>query len=463
MFGKSFVSIYFLPNKLLVIEVSSNRKKVVRHASVDLPDGLIENYKVIDPVNLAKILKSVWNKFHFNEKTVGLILPEFSIFTKLLKIPRLAMSELNEAVNWQAQEYLPTQISQLITDWKIVDRSSGGFDILLVAVNKDLLMGYVEGVEKAGLFPLMVEIPSVGLVRLLQKGDMANLIICKNFGETILIISQNEKIIGTSVIHSQSPDELVKTALRMINHYKETKVDKILFGGLEINEEITQKVTNAIKLPIERLKFSIKNLDENKIQEYLIPLSMSGTEVSEPSDPSSLNLLPLYLVEKYKKERLKLQVWSLTLTITLFVWISFLVVLGGYLFMVQEVNNYKAESLKNQKVTQQGQEALKDVTLINTISDKILKIKKEFTLTQEILNKIQRARVTGIILNSYDLDLDRGLVRLSGVSSDRNTLVEFKRNLESNDDFSEVAIPISNFEEEFNLEFEITFSYKGSK
>ena len=73
MFGKSFVSIYFLPNKLLVAEVSSNRKKVVRHASVDLPEGVIENYKVVDPGTLAKVLKSVWNKFHFNEKTVGLI------------------------------------------------------------------------------------------------------------------------------------------------------------------------------------------------------------------------------------------------------------------------------------------------------------------------------------------------------------------------------------------------------
>ena len=247
MFGKSFVSIYFLPNKLLVAEVSSNRKKVVRHASVDLPEGVIENYKVVDPGTLAKVLKSVWNKFHFNEKTVGLILPEFSTFTKLLKLPHLPLSELDEAVNWQAQEFLPTQATELIMDWKIVEKSPEGFETLLVAVNKDLLMRYVEGVEKAGLFPLMVEIPSLGLVRLSPKSDTANLIIYKNFGETILIVSQNEKIKGTSVIHAKSSEEIVKTASRMINHYKEIKVSQVLVGGLEIDEEINQKITNILK------------------------------------------------------------------------------------------------------------------------------------------------------------------------------------------------------------------------
>lgn len=128
--------------------------------------------------------------------------------------------------------------------------------------------------------------------------------------------------------------------------------------------------------------------------------------------------------------------------------------------MVQEIGSLKAESLKNQKITQQRQVAIKDVTLINTVTEKMIKIKKEFTLTQDILNKIQKARVTGITLNSYGVDLDKGLIRLSGISSDRNTLIDFKKNLESYENFSEVVIPISNFEKEINLEFEITFLYK---
>ena len=94
MFRKSFISIYFLPEKLLVFQLSSNKKKVIKFASVELPAGLIKEYKVADVKGLAKVIKNVWSKFHLKEKTVGIVLPEFSTFTKFIKLPNLNISEL---------------------------------------------------------------------------------------------------------------------------------------------------------------------------------------------------------------------------------------------------------------------------------------------------------------------------------------------------------------------------------
>src|SRR4030042_2206507 len=164
MFKKSFISLYILPGKLVLLQLSSDKKKVIRHILLDTPEGIIENYKIIDINSLSQILAGIWRKYHIDEKTVGIILPEFSTYTKFFKIPKVDFSELNEAVNWQAQEYLPAQLTELIMDWKIVEKTDSGYEILIVATRKDILLGYVESVVKAGLFPLAVEIPSICLV-----------------------------------------------------------------------------------------------------------------------------------------------------------------------------------------------------------------------------------------------------------------------------------------------------------
>ena len=107
MFNKSLVSIYFTESKLFAIELSSNKKNVKKSVALHLPPGLIKNYRIVDKEALSKIIKRLWERTNFKEKSVGIVVPEFSTFTKLLKLPKISVSEINEAVEWQAQEYLP--------------------------------------------------------------------------------------------------------------------------------------------------------------------------------------------------------------------------------------------------------------------------------------------------------------------------------------------------------------------
>src|SRR3989344_1042234 len=134
MFRKLIISLFFLPDKLLVVQLARNKKRIKVAKSISVPEGIISNNRVVDPEALAKILRSIWSKFGLKEKGVGIILPEFSTFTKTFKLPELPLSELSEAVNWQAQEFLPSDASDMVMDWKVVERGSGETEILVVAV-----------------------------------------------------------------------------------------------------------------------------------------------------------------------------------------------------------------------------------------------------------------------------------------------------------------------------------------
>lgn len=460
MYNQTFVSLYFLSNKLSLIQLDSKKKKVQKYASLDLPEGLIKGGVVNDKPALANILKSAWSKIHLKEKTAGIILPEFSTFTKLLTIPKLQLSELDEAVRWQAQEYLPSPLAEMIMDWKIVNKKEKEYEILIVAIDKKALFDYVEVVEKAGLFPLAVVIPSLCLSRLTYSDNKENcLIIYKNYGETIIILSQGDKIFGTSVLRNQDSKSVVATASKMISHYKEFNADKVFIGGIEADEVLQKELQKNINKDVGFLKLDISGLSEVQLQEYLIPITMQLKDLTEPSDPFTLNLLPNLLVDKYKKARLKLQIWSLTLTITLFVWISFLITLGAYLLLMQQVSDLKISKTKGGSQVEERQKAITDVKYINETAGKILKIKKITTTPQKVLNDINNAKPPGITVSNYKLDLDIGKIDLGGIAATRADLLKFKESLETNPDVGTIIIPISSFESEVNQEFKLSFDF----
>jgi type IV pilus assembly protein PilM len=107
---------------------------------------------------LAKIIKGAWKKFGIKEKSVGIILPEFSTLVKSFKLPKLKLSEVNEAVRWQAQEFLPTNLDDNVLDWKIVKKEKDSLEISVVSVYKDILMGFVDSLVLGGLFLWLLRI-----------------------------------------------------------------------------------------------------------------------------------------------------------------------------------------------------------------------------------------------------------------------------------------------------------------
>lgn len=452
---RSFVSIYFTPEKLLVLQLSS-KKKLKTKALVALPSGVIRNSQVSDASKLAEILKQVWVEFKFKEKSVGIILPEASSYSKIFKLPKLKISELDEAIRWQAEEYLPEVFSKMILDWKTVGKDEETLDVLVVAVDAPTLMGYVSACEGAGLWPLWVEVPSVCLSRL-SKGFGGSLLLYKNFSETLLVLGEDEKILGTSVIYTQSVEEIFKTIQKMIAHFREVEVKNIFVGGSGVTDDLVERLKNMQNLSIKFWKPDIKGLDEAEVQQFLVPISSQLAEIAEPRDPTTLNLLPATVVEKYKHERSKLQVWSLTLTVTLFVWVSFLVTLGTYLFMAQQISALSSEVLKKGS-SKVKEEYAKDVSEINAVSQRILKIKEISVSPSLVLNELYSARPQGVAVNAYKMDLDSGRVELSGVSATRDLLIAYKNFLEANPLFSNVFVPISTFEKEANIEFNITLN-----
>lgn len=458
MFNKSFVSIYFSSNILQIVRLNSAKKKIRKSATYEVPEGLIKDYRVIDPVSLAKVIKALWKKVGVKEKTVGLVVPEFSTFTKLLRLPRLDPEELDEAVNWQAKDLMPSDSSKMVLDWKIIKEEDGKVDVLVVAIDKDVLEGYVKSAELAGLFPLVVETPSLSLVRISDGDKEGKLILYESFGEAILVIAQGQKIVGSSVVDIEDHEEIIEVSTKMIRFYKGTQVKRIFMGGPKATKELATKLQTSIGKKVEWLSPKIEAKDAAELQKYLIPASLQLKGPTKPSDETTVNLLPKQLVDKYDKARLKNQIWSLTLFVSLVVWISFFSAFGVYFFLSQQIDSLKKTSVI-QKIPPEKAKIIDQIREINEIAQKVEYISGVSISPEMVLNEIYLAKPKAVDIVDYSLDLQGGNIQLKGTSTTRGGLLDFKQKIEESENYSLVTIPISSFEKDKDLVFQMSFKY----
>lgn len=458
MAKKDFVSIYFNKRFLQLVKVDKARKKVGKHLFVSLPKGIIDARRVVDVRGLAAILKNAWKKAGFKDQSVGIIVPEFATLTKSVSVPKLETDELDEAVRWQAQEYLPWTADQMVLDWKILTKNKDGATALVVAIEKTVLQGFVDATSMAGFFPLVVENPALSLVRIADGDDVGKIIVYEHFNEGLLVVARGQKIIASSVLATFDGDMAASIGTQLLTNYANEDIAKVTYSGGASAKKLADQIAQKIQKPVEQVAQHLTGLPLDAYQEFLLPLALQLRSTAGPSDPDTINLLPTDWAKRYDSQKLRGQLWGLLSTVSVLVFGTLIAIIGGYLFFTQQIASFAQTTAKSQ--TNETAQIVKQVADINSLSSRTLKIQKAQLPPQEVINLVTQARPAGITITGYKMKLDVGAVEVVGVAANLQDVINFKVALEANEHVTSVSIPISNFEGETDIDFDLSFSYK---
>jgi len=152
--------------------------------------GTLEGYGYLDRVNNAiqtsslkmmerdvvQLLTLLLKQLKIETKDAVASLPSFSAFTTLLDIPMMPKEDTKQAVEYQAQAYVPVPISEVILDYTIVnqyddERGIKRQQIFLIAVQKEVVKKYQDIFKLAGLNLKVLEIEGLSLARVATTGD----------------------------------------------------------------------------------------------------------------------------------------------------------------------------------------------------------------------------------------------------------------------------------------------------
>ena len=83
----------------------------------------------------------------------------------------MTLDELEESIQWEAEQYIPFDINDVNIDVQILDNVSdepGQMDVLLVAARKELVNEYQSLIQQAGLKPSVVDVDAFAVANMFE-------------------------------------------------------------------------------------------------------------------------------------------------------------------------------------------------------------------------------------------------------------------------------------------------------
>lgn len=143
---------------------------------------------------VSQIIRKLHSEAGLRDKNVILSIPEQLVFTRTVKFPLLTDQEIESAVKWESEQYIPIPLNEAIVQYQILERrentTPGEVLVLLVAAPKNIVEKYVRVVQEAGLVVTAVETELIALARALAPVDKTVLLLDLGAGSTDIAISK---------------------------------------------------------------------------------------------------------------------------------------------------------------------------------------------------------------------------------------------------------------------------------
>lgn len=159
--GNTAVGLSIGTSSIKLVELARSGKawKLLHFGVVQLPEDAIINREILNSISVVDALKTLVSQIKLKSKDVAVGLSGNSLIIKRMQLEVPNVRELQDQVFWEAEQYIPFDISEVVMDYSVLSRSKDArTDVLLVAVKRATLDSYVSVVEDAGLKTKIIDV-----------------------------------------------------------------------------------------------------------------------------------------------------------------------------------------------------------------------------------------------------------------------------------------------------------------
>ena len=141
-----------------------------------MPFGAVVEGEIVDPQAAGSAISELWKQSGFRTKDVAIGVSNQKVVVRLIDLPFMEKSELEGAIQYQAQDYIPIPVEEAILSHDVIGdymtpADEHMMEVLLVAAARDVVNSAVQTVESAGLKLARIDVTAFAIVRALLGVD----------------------------------------------------------------------------------------------------------------------------------------------------------------------------------------------------------------------------------------------------------------------------------------------------
>src|SRR5690606_36402482 len=152
--------------KAVVLRRGRGGWALVAAGAAPVPEDSIQDGAAAEPTAVSEAVSNLLDSMRLKRARVTAALSGHAVIVKRLSLPPMSQAELNEAIPWEAEQYIPFDLSEVQLDYQVVgndDATKRSLDVLLVAAKRDRIDDRAAVITQSGRKPVVLDIEAFAL------------------------------------------------------------------------------------------------------------------------------------------------------------------------------------------------------------------------------------------------------------------------------------------------------------
>ena len=153
--------------KAVVLKRGRGGWSLVAAGEAPMPEGSLQDGTAAEPTAVSEAVSGLLDSLKMRRARVAAALSGHAVIVKRLSLPSMSEAELAEAIPWEAEQYIPFDLSEVQLDYQVVNQADNAtktsLDVLLVAAKKDRIDDRAAVIAQTGRKPAVIDIEAFAL------------------------------------------------------------------------------------------------------------------------------------------------------------------------------------------------------------------------------------------------------------------------------------------------------------
>jgi type IV pilus assembly protein PilM len=126
------------------------------------PDSIVDG-QIMELNDVANVIGSIFREHGISTDRVAAGVSGHSVIVKNIIVPQMSEEELEESMEWHAEEHIPFDIADVSLDYQITASTPDALNVLMAACKRDKIANVKQVIQLAGMQPTIIDVDAFAL------------------------------------------------------------------------------------------------------------------------------------------------------------------------------------------------------------------------------------------------------------------------------------------------------------
>lgn len=149
--------------KMVELENKSNGLTLSALGFENLPDETIIDGQIMELNTVSSVIQSVCSNSRSLADRVVTGVSGHSVIIKNIVLPPMSADELEESIDWHAEEHIPYDLADVSLDYQVTASDSDSTNVLIAACKRERIDNICQAIQLAGKQPQVIDVDTFAL------------------------------------------------------------------------------------------------------------------------------------------------------------------------------------------------------------------------------------------------------------------------------------------------------------